>query len=117
MWESWDYYELEYGFGYDFDLGYDTKITITGEDANFHFHSSLGDDKFINTCMFKFHKNVTVYGSLPSNKFNAANVEIDNFSFRKTDNPVFGQNKNPLVLNIFYKLEYQLAKKWKVSII
>ena len=90
MWESWDYYELEYGFGYDFDLGYDTKITITGEDANFHFHSSLGDDKFINTCMFKFHKNVTVYGSLPSNKFNAANAEIDNFSFRKTDNPVFG---------------------------
>ena len=86
MWESWDYYELEYGFGYDFDLGYDTKITIPGDDTNFQFHSSLADD--IN--MFKYHRNVTVYGSLLSNKFNAANVEIDNFSFRKTDNVVFG---------------------------
>ena len=85
QWESWDYYELEYGFGYDFDFGYDTKITVTGGDVNFQFHSSLGDD--LN--MFNFHKNVTVYGSIPSNKFVPANVEIDDYSFRKTDNLIF----------------------------
>ena len=74
-WEVWDY---EFYWGYTFENGHDTEITVTGQDVNFRYHNTIGD---YNT--FQFHKDVTFYGAIPSNTFKPANVKIDNFSITK----------------------------------
>ena len=70
--------DYEFHWGYTFENGRDTEITVTGEDVNFRYHNTIGD---YNT--FQFHKDVTVYGAIPSNTFKPANVKIDNFSITK----------------------------------
>ena len=81
MWESWDYayYYNDYednGWSWEVDKGYETKIYVRGEDANFSFSNTLGEDMSPAK-----RRNVKVYGAIPSNHFNPANVEIDNFVF------------------------------------
>ena len=81
MWESWDYsyYYNDYynkGWSWEVDKGYETTIQVTGEDARFWFKNVLGAE--MNP---QYRTNIKVYGSIPSNNFNPANVEIDNFSF------------------------------------
>ena len=77
-WEDWDYYELEYGWGYDVTVGYTTQITVSGDDVNFRYKNTLGDE----WGLFKRKYDVTVYGGIPSNNFKPANAKIDNFSFK-----------------------------------
>merc|ERR1711893_47164 len=57
-WEDWDYYELEYGWGYDVTVGYTTQITVSGDDVNFRYKNTLGDE----WGLFKRKYDVTVYG-------------------------------------------------------
>ena len=77
-WEDWDYYELEYGWGYDVTIGYTTKISVSGDDVNFRYHNTLTDDYNL----FKRKYDVTVYGGIPNNNFKPANAKIDNFKFQ-----------------------------------
>ena len=81
----WDYVEYEYGWGYyehTYDFGSVTKITITGRDVNFSYRNTVGGDLNV----FQRHKNVKVYGAIPSNTFKPANVKIDSFRFTKERN-------------------------------
>ena len=67
---------------YDYDFGSETEITITGRDVNFPYLNTVGGDLNV----FQRHKNVKVYGAIPSNTFKPANVKIDNFRFTKERN-------------------------------
>ena len=58
--------------------GCDTRITINGPEVNFSYQHTLGNRQDA----FQKHKDVTVYGAIPSNKFDPANVKINNFSFK-----------------------------------
>ena len=81
----WDYAEYEYGWGWyeeTYDFGSVTKITVTGRDVNFSYSNTVGGDLKV----FQRHKNVKVYGAIPSNTFKPANVKIDNFRFTKERN-------------------------------
>ena len=84
-WEQWDYEYSGYDYWPTVEVGYDTKITVTGNDVNFLYHNTVGDFN-----AFRYHKDVTVYGAIPSNNFNPANVKIDNFSIKKEDTYLFG---------------------------
>ena len=89
-WEDdyyYDYYDYDY---YDYrrsqpryvDYGCDTQISISGTGNQMRFDQTLGyrDDAF------QTHRNVVVYGSMPSNGiFGAADVEIKDFSFANTN--------------------------------
>ena len=57
--------------------GCDTRITINGPGMNIHFGHTFGNQMDA----FQTHKDVTVYGAIPSNIFNPANVKIKNFMF------------------------------------
>ena len=81
-WDSADYacdYE-NYGWTWYFDKGYETRIRVTGEDVNFYYKNVLGND----VSPYK-KKNIKVYGSIPSNEFEPANVLIDDFIFDVPD--------------------------------
>ena len=80
-WDSaeYAYYYEDYdnnGWSWFFDKGYETKITVTGEDVRFCYKNVLGND----VSPYK-KKNIKVYGSIPSNEFEPANVLIDDFDF------------------------------------
>ena len=82
MWDWAEYaYDYEnYGWTWFSDRGYDTEIQVTGEDVNFNYKNALGND----VSPYK-KKNVKVYGSIPSNEFEPANVLIDDFVFDVPD--------------------------------
>ena len=85
MWDSaeYSYYYEDYdnnGWSWFFDKGYETNIWVTGEDVNFSYKNALG----IDVSPYK-RKNVKVYGSIPSDEFEPANVLIDNFVFDVPD--------------------------------
>ena len=82
-WADYSYYYEDYdnnGWSWFFDWGYETNIWVTGEDVNFSYKNALGDD----VSSYK-RKNVKVYGSIPSDEFEPANVLIDNFVFDVPD--------------------------------
>ena len=87
-WEDEDYYYDDYYDYYDYysrserfsfvTNGCDTRISINGGDVNFMYTHTMGnrDDAF------QKHKDVTVYGAIQHNKYNPANVKINNFEFK-----------------------------------
>lgn len=94
-WEDEDYYYDDYYDYYDYYGDYsrstnsaerfswvyegcDTRITINGPEVNFSYQHTMGNRQDA----FQTHKDVTVYGAIPSNAFNPANVKINNFSFK-----------------------------------
>ena len=59
------------------DSGCDTAIHFSGPNNHFQFTHTLGN----RPDAFQVHKDVVVYGSMPSNRFEPAKVKIRDYSF------------------------------------